>query len=88
MEEKVEEVEKEEENDRVWDIERRTTSPAGFGYPAGRWNGHIVEPAWTSSSSRCKWRIVIRGSTCSRQYYELRRCFRDVHGEKRDLLPD
>lgn len=35
-------MEEEEENDRVWGIERRTTSPAGFGYPAGRWNGRIV----------------------------------------------
>lgn len=65
MEVKVEEVEEEEENDRVRGIERRTTSPAGFGYPAGRWNGRIVEPARTSSSARCKWRIGL----FLRQYY-------------------
>lgn len=59
MEVKVEEVEEKEENDRGWGIERRTASPAGFGYPAGRWNGRIAEPARTSSSARCKWRIVI-----------------------------
>lgn len=28
-----------------------------------------VKPARTSSSIRCKWRIVIRGSASSRQYY-------------------
>lgn len=47
--------------------------------------------ARTSSSARCKWRIVIHRldrPVPDHQYYALRRCFRDVHGEKRDLLPD
>lgn len=54
MGEKAEEVVEEEENDRVWGIERRTTSPAGFGYPAGRWYERIAKPARTSSLARCK----------------------------------
>lgn len=89
IEEKVEEeVEKEEEDDRVWGIERRTTSPGRIWISCRQVERARSGARWTSSSARCKWRIVIRGSARSRQYYALRCCFHDVHGEKRDLLPD